>query len=182
MTTMQINGSETGTVRLFHLDLPPEAIERYTTQAGTGEYPLQYGLGAKRLRPAFVDVVAIRDLGDMSLSAYLAEAYQLAGADFRDMRPRIDALQGHVVVLPSQAFDHVTQDLTVASPLRWVGTFREEAASGRGPTPRSKAAHSRPAGDTADKAPSDRRMPPLAMTALGVLAVLVLGWLVLGLT
>ena len=182
MTTMQINGSETGTVRLFHLDLPPEAIERYTTQAGTGEYPLQYGLGAKRLRPAFVDVVAIRDLGDMSLSAYLAEAYQLAGADFRDMRQRIDALQGHVVVLPSQAFDHVTQDLTVANPLRWVGTFREEAASGRGPTPRSKAAHSRPAGDTADKAPSDRRMPPLAMTALGVLAVLVLGWLVLGLT
>ena len=182
MTKMQINGSETGTVRLFHLDLPPEAIERYTTQAGTGEYPLQYGLGAERLRPAFVDVVAIRDLGDMSLSAYLAEAYQLAGADFREMRPRIDALKGHVVVLPNQAFDHVTQDLTVASPLRWVGTFREEAASGRGPTPRSKAAHSRPAGDTADKAPSDRRMPPLAMIGLGVLAVLVLGWLVLGLT
>lgn len=181
MTQMQINGSETGVVRLFHLDLPPEAIERYTTQAGTGEYPLQYGLGAQRLRPSFVDVVAIRDLGDMSLSAYLAEAYQLSGGDFRAMRPRIDALRGHVVVLPSQAFAHVSQDLTVASPLRWIGSFEEEAARPRGLSPRSKSARSRPAGNGAGPAPRDRRGRVLLLVGLGVLALLILAWLLQGL-
>ncbi|APZ52821.1 aspartate carbamoyltransferase catalytic subunit [Salipiger abyssi] len=173
MTAMQINGSESGVVRLFHLDLPPEAVERFTTQAGTGEYPLQYALGASRLRPAFVDVVAIRDLGSMSLSAYLAEAYQLSGEDFRQMAPRIDALRGHVVVLPSQAFDHVSQELSVASPLRWVASFHEETARPRGPALRSKSAAGTISGAPARATPR-RRLLMLALIGLAVLVLLVL--------
>ncbi|EPX76725.1 hypothetical protein Salmuc_04120 [Salipiger mucosus DSM 16094] len=137
---MQINGSESGVVRLFHLDLPAEAVARFTEQAGTGEWPLQYALGATRLRPAFVDVVRIADLGEMPLSSYLAQAYEVTGEDFRAMRPRIDALSGHVVVLPSQAFDHTGQELTIAAPLRWIGSFGEEQARARGPAPQSAAA------------------------------------------
>lgn len=125
MTTMQISATETGLTRVFQLDLPAQAIERFTTQAGTGEWPLQYALGATKLRPAFVEVIAIRDLADMSLSSYLAEGYGLTGADFKAARPQLDALKGHVVILPSQAFGGVQQTLTVASPLRWVGTFSE---------------------------------------------------------
>ncbi|MGR3375742.1 aspartate carbamoyltransferase catalytic subunit [Salipiger abyssi] len=174
MTAMQINGSESGVVRLFHLDLPPEAVERFTTQAGTGEYPLQYALGASRLRPAFVDVVAIRNLGSMSLSAYLAEAYQLSGEDFRQMAPRIDALRGHVVILPSQAFDHVSQELSVASPLRWVASFTEETAKPRGPALRSKAATGTLTGAPAGGAPKLRRLLMLALIGLAVLVLLVL--------
>ncbi|MCR8548702.1 aspartate carbamoyltransferase catalytic subunit [Salipiger sp. P9] len=175
MTKMLINGSETGTVRLFHLDLPPEAVERFTTQAGTGEYPLQYALGARRLRPAFVDVVAIRDLGEMSLSAYLAEAHQLHGAEFRQMKPRIDALKGHVVILPSQAFDHLSQELTIATPLRWVGSFAEAAARPRGPAPRSAAARGTPGGAPAAQGHAGlRRILTLTLLGLGVLVLLVL--------
>ncbi|MDU8909707.1 aspartate carbamoyltransferase catalytic subunit [Aestuariicoccus sp. MJ-SS9] len=123
--TMEINGSETGVVRLFHLDLPPEAVDRFTTQAGTGEWPLQYGLGAKRLRPAFVELVAIRDLEGMALSSYLVEAHNVQGTDFKAARAQIDALKGHVLVLPSQAFDNTSQTLTIRTPLRWIGTFTE---------------------------------------------------------
>ncbi|WP_417718388.1 aspartate carbamoyltransferase catalytic subunit [Salipiger sp.] len=140
MTTMQINGSESGTVRLFHLDLPAEAIERFTTQAGTGEWPLQYALGAHRLRPAFIDVVSIRDLDSMSLSAYLAEAHQVKGSEFRGMRGQIDALRGHVVILPSQAFDHTSQTLTISQPLRWIGSFEEETARPRDASLSSRSA------------------------------------------
>lgn len=174
MTRMQINGSETGVVRLFQLDLPPEAVERFTTQAGTGEYPLKYALGARQLRPAFVDVVAIRDLGDMSLSTYLAEAHQLRGAEFRQMKPRLDALKGYVLVLPSQAFDRASQELTVATPLRWIGTFDEEQARPRGPALRSASASRTLTGKPVSAGPINRRALILALVGLGVLVLLIL--------
>lgn len=182
MTAMQINGSESGTVRLFHLDLPPEAVDRFTTQAGTGEYPLQYALGASRLRPAFVDVVAIRDLGGMPLSAYLAEAYQLAGEDLRQMAPRLDALRGHVVILPSQAFDHVSQELSIASPLRWVASFHEAPVKPRGPALRSSAAAGTLTGPRATGAPKLRRLLMLVLIGLSVLVLLVLAALSRGMS
>ena len=124
-TSMHIKSSERGVVRVFHIDLPREAIERFTTQAGTGEWPLQYALGAKILRSAFVEVIDIRDLGDMSLSQYLINAHDVTGKDFQAMRSRLDALTGSALVLPSQAFDHTEQDLTISNPLRWIGTFNE---------------------------------------------------------
>ena len=127
-TAMHIKSSESGVIRVFHIDLPREAIERFTTQAGTGEWPLQYALGAKSLRPAFVEVIDLRDLGEMSLSQYLINAYDVSGSDFSAMRPRLDALTGFVLVLPSQAFDQTAQDLTIATPLRWIGTFNEPEA------------------------------------------------------
>lgn len=125
MTTMDIRAAERGLVRVFHLDLPAEAVDRFTTQAGTGEYPLQYALGAERLKPGLVDVVSIRDLSSMPFSTYLAEAHNVTGDDFADARPELDALRGHVVVVPSAAFDAYGQTLSVQSPLRWIGTFSE---------------------------------------------------------
>jgi hypothetical protein len=139
-TRMHIKSSERGVVRVFHIDLPREAIERFTTQAGTGEWPLQYALGAKSLRSAFVEVVDIRDLGDMTLSQYLSNAHDVTGQDFEDMRARLDELNGHVLILPSQAFDQTEQHLAIASPLRWVGTFNEPKPAGSGAPIRSKSA------------------------------------------
>ncbi|WP_343503286.1 aspartate carbamoyltransferase catalytic subunit [Alloyangia pacifica] len=175
MTKMHINGSVDGEVRLFHLDLPAEAVERFTTQAGTGEFPLQYALGARKLRPSRIDVVSIRDLGEMPLSTYLAEAYQVGGEDFRQMKPRIDALKGHVVVLPSAAFDHTSQDLTISTPLRWIGTFKEA----EGASPRAGKLRSAGARGSMDRpgpaAPEPRsRALTFALLGLGVLVVLVL--------
>ncbi|WP_353473802.1 aspartate carbamoyltransferase catalytic subunit [Salipiger sp. H15] len=175
MTKMHINGSMDGEVRLFHLDLPPEAVERFTTQAGTGEFPLQYALGARRLRPSRIDVVSIRDLGEMSLSSYLAEAYQLGGDAFREMKPRIDALKGHVVILPSPAFDHTSQDLTISSPLRWIGTFNEAGGSGA-PARRLRSTSTRGSMDRPGPGgPAPRsRVLTYVLLGLGVLALLLL--------
>ncbi len=178
MTQMHINGSAPDMLRLFHLDLPPEAIERFTTQAGTGEYPLKYALGASHLRPAFVDVIDIRDLGDMALSDYLVSAYQVTGDDFRQMKPRIDALQGHVVALPGRAFGHDSQDLAIAAPLRWIGTFPEETARPRGPDPRSASARPSPASGPAPAEPTRRhRTMYVTLIVIALLVVLVAGTL-----
>lgn len=167
MTTMDIRASETGVTRLFHLDLPAEAVERFTTQAGTGEYPLSYALGADKLRPAFVEVVAIRDLGGMSLSHYLSEAHGVTGRDFAAMRGRIDALKGHVVILPSQAFGQTAQTLTISSPLRWIGTFEEDAPSTKSTPIRTDSAK----GTTARPDPED---DPLAKGGSPALRALVI--------
>lgn len=126
---MHIKGSERGVVRVFHIDLPREAMDRFTTQAGTGEWPLQYALGAMSLRADFVDVIDIRDLGEMTLSQYLATAHDITGAEFENMRAQLDALTSFALVLPSQAFNQTEQHLTISSPLRWMGTFNEPQAA-----------------------------------------------------
>jgi hypothetical protein len=177
MTRMQINGSDTGTVRLFHIDLPREAISRFVTQAGTGEWPLKYGLGARELRASFVDVVDIRDLGDMSLSQYMAEAHGVSGDDFRVARPQIDALRGHALILPAQAFATVTQELTVSTPIRWVGTFSEARGKRPGPKLRSQGAAGQTAQPSAGPLAGRSGGSPLLkllMLGVGIVALLVL--------
>ncbi len=151
MTQIEINGSDTRTLHMLQLDLPPEAVDRFTHMAGTGEWPLKYALGAAKLREEFVDVVAVKDLDPMSLAQYLAQAYDVSATALGADAARIDGLQGHVVILPPQAFGGTSQVLTVAAPLRLIGSYggaspkprgakvtadtaRGLAASGAGPT------------------------------------------------
>lgn len=133
---IEINGSDRGTLLVFQLDLPAEAVERFTVQAGTGEWPLKYALGATTLRNGFVDVVDIRDLEQMRLSHYLAEAHNASGGAFKADRSRLDALTGHLVILPAQAFDNQSQTLRIAPQLRLIGNYTEATAK----TPGAKLA------------------------------------------
>lgn len=175
MTQVSINGSDTTTLQLFHLDLPPEAVERFTTMAGTGEWPLKYALGAERLRPAFVETIRIADLGPMALSQYLSEAHDLPASALGADRARIDALTGHVVVLPPQAFEGRSQTLTPAVPLTHIGAYAMRGAAPRGPALRSASAEgtlsSGPAG--APGAGSSRLLKIL-LAALAAIILLVL--------
>lgn len=151
--SVHIKSSERGVVRVFHIDLPREAVSRFTKQAGTGEWPVQYALGAKSLRAPFVEVIDIRDLGDMSLSDYLSKAHDIDGPDFDRLRPQLDILRGHVLVLPSQAFDQTEQDLTVSPPLRWIATLNEPRDTPLGAPLRSDSAKGVMGGQGADAKP-----------------------------
>ncbi|KUF09776.1 hypothetical protein [Pseudoponticoccus marisrubri] len=173
MSKLTINGSDTGTLRVFRLDLPPEAVERFTTQAGTGEWPLKYALGAEALRPGFVDVVDIRDLGAMPLSQYMIEAHGVEAAAIGADRARLDALTGHVVLLPAQAFDHVSQELTVAPPLSLVGSYGEIRPQGRGPAIVTEAARGQGTG-TAPAGPGRGSSATLKLVLAGVAVVILL--------
>ncbi|MGH1412667.1 MAG: aspartate carbamoyltransferase catalytic subunit [Pelagimonas sp.] len=172
---IEVNGSDNTTLRVFKLDLPAEAIERFTVQAGTGEWPLKYALGATTLRNGFVDVVDLRDLEKMRLSQYLADAYGLAGSDFKAERNQLDALTGHLVILPAQAFDNTSQTLTIAPQLRLIGTYNETAPKPRGPKLRSDGVKGLLGQGSADL--PDRSTSPflkLALVGLGILALLIL--------
>ncbi|MBP0482647.1 aspartate carbamoyltransferase catalytic subunit [Sagittula salina] len=146
MTQVQINGSDTSTVHLLHLDLPPRAIERFTAMAGTGEWPLKYGLGAAKLSPAFVETIDLRDLGAMTLSQYLAEAYDLPPKALAADKARVDALQGHVVVLPPQAFENTSQQLNVNTPLSYIGGWSAATGKSRSANLRARSAAGQGAG------------------------------------
>jgi hypothetical protein len=140
MTQVQINGSDANTLYLLHLDLPPDAVERFTQMAGTGEWPLKYALGATRLSDSFVDVVTIKELGPMRLSQYMAQAYDVPARGLGADLARIDTLQGHVLILPPQAFDATSQTLAIAPPLKLIGQYGEAKPKGRGPAVTAKSA------------------------------------------
>lgn len=179
MTHMQISAAESGTLRVIHIDLPSQAVERFTTQAGTGEWPLQYALGAKSLRASFVEVVAIRDLGEMALSAYLTEGYGLTSTEFKAARPQINALKGHVLLLPSQAFGGVEQTLTISSPLRWIGTFSEDTRPASLNQLRSDGARGSLSGGPSGPSPRDGNTLRGVLIAAVCVLLLVLGLFVL---
>lgn len=146
MTQVQINRSDTDTLYLLHLDLPPEAVQRFTQMAGTGEWPLKYALGATRLRDSFVDVVTIKELGPMRLSQYLAQAYDVPARGLGADLARIDTLQGHVLILPPQAFDATSQTLAIAPPLQLIGHYGEAKPKGRGPAVTARSAQGQGSG------------------------------------
>nr|WP_246594533.1 aspartate carbamoyltransferase catalytic subunit [Mameliella sediminis] len=159
--------------------MPPEAVQRFTQMAGTGEWPLKYALGATTLRESFVDVVALRDLGDMRLSQYLSSAYDVPARALGADRDRIDALQGHVIVLPPQAFGGTSQMLTIAPPLRMIGSYGEARPTARGASPTSRAAKGQVG--SASAAPSASGNSPVLKLILAALAIVlaVVLWLAL---
>lgn len=181
MSEIRIPAGESDVTRVFHLDLPPEAVARFAGQAGTGEWPLQYALGAERLREDQVEVVTLRDLGTMPLSAYLAEAYDLEGPDFARDRPKLDALSGHVLVLPARALGPGAQVLHVQAPLAHVGTYGEPKRSAPAAPLQSRAAESSVSEGTtgAGTAPRSPLLRALALVVLALMAGVVL-FLLLG--
>ncbi|MEC3862734.1 aspartate carbamoyltransferase catalytic subunit [Mesobacterium sp. TK19101] len=171
---MDIRESDAGIVRVFHLDLPPEAIERFTVQAGTGEWPLLYGLGAKKLSASFIDVVRIRDLEDMPLTSYLHQAHGIPEDQLRDNAGQLNRLRGHVLILPSQAFAHTAQSLTIRTPLRWVGTFQEIRPTRAKAPLRSKSARGSIGGGRAS-ARSGPGLPIVKLALAAMATVVILG-------
>lgn len=182
MTQIQINGSDNSTLHLLHLDLPPEAVDRFARMAGTGEWPLKYSLGATRLRPEFVDVVAIRDLEPLSLSRYLGEAYDIPARSLGAEAARIDALQGHVVILPPQAFAGTSQTLTIATPLHLVGSYGGARPKPRGPRVTSDSARGLMASGSAPLPMGKGGSRPLVIVlgVIGLLALILLFSLIRG--
>lgn len=73
----------------------------------------------------YVDVVKISDLGDMTLTAYIAEGYDRA-PDAVDARA-VDAIAGYAVLVLSRASGGVETTLSLAPGLRHVTTYSDAA-------------------------------------------------------
>lgn len=181
---MQVSATERGLVRLFAVDLPGEEIENFRTpkinsDGELAEWPLDDALGFSFLDEDFIELFPVSDLEDLGLTGYMVEGLGIAQKDVDEDAARLTAQKGWVLVVLSAAFGGVAQTLTPKSPLRWLGTYREEGAP----------VHFEPLPDESAKgqAPTQTETPPaafnphlsllLALLALPVVA-LILGLLV----
>lgn len=175
----EVKTSERGIVRLFLIDLPDDALIDAFTDSDTVPWPLQQALGAETLDPDHVESFALRDLEGLGLSGYMAEGLGIREDEIAADRTRLDALDGHLLVVTSPAFRAQAQVIRPRAPLRWVGTYTEDRAPVSF-TPLPDAAATGPlSGPTAAPAPANP-YPRLALW-LGAALLVGLGLLALGL-
>ncbi|WP_127114740.1 hypothetical protein [Shimia sediminis] len=128
MTRMQVTPTEHGLIRLFAVDLPLEDIKPFHTHTDDAVWPVQEALGASDLDPARVELFDVADLDELGLTGYMTEGLGIAASDLATDAARLDGLTGHVLIVFSAAFRSTAQSLTPRAPLRWIGTYAEEAA------------------------------------------------------
>lgn len=163
---MEVKADEYGLLRVFAMDRD----DRKT--------PAEIGalIGAE-VDASKIEVADTKSVAGLGLATYLAEGYGIAPADLRDHAEALDAIDGHVALIPTSAFQKQTVRLEPKPPLRFVGIFaeaagkpatnmaRREASEGTLPTPEAPA---EPPGR------SPRPTWPLFLIALLIAAALVL--------
>ncbi|WP_341368166.1 hypothetical protein [Yoonia sp. BS5-3] len=113
--TISIPANDHGQLRVFATDDPLPAAALNKTSEG-----LMTLFGAA-LDPTYVDVVRIADLADMTLSAYIAEGYDMT-ADLAD-QAALDRLTGTAILVLSRATGGEAATLQLASGLNHVTTY-----------------------------------------------------------
>ncbi|MEQ8896081.1 MAG: hypothetical protein RID23_03250 [Roseovarius sp.] len=120
---INVKASDRGLVWVFAIDL--EGDEAVNFNRRNGEWPAQKALGAETLEPEHVEVFQASDLEGVGLAGYLEEGMGVPRDQLQDMRARLDAQQGWVMVVTSKALGGKAQTLTPRAPLRLIGSFSE---------------------------------------------------------
>jgi len=168
-----VKATEHGLVRVFQLSY---AVSMEIGHMGTLD-GLAEALGVEHLDGRDVQIVAIGEISDMGLSAFLTLGYEIDEAEIAPLRPVLDALEGKVAILRSGAFDGRDVHLETGGGARLTATLHE----GGPPTPtlahadRTVESARRPADAPREKPrPSDAAMSGrVATVALLVLFALV---------
>ena len=123
-----ISATETGIIRVFALDLDADAATAFATTAADDPGVIARGLGVDSIDPAYAELFPISNLTGLGLAGYLTEGLGVPEDQVAQDRARLNALEGHVLVVTSKAFAGQPVTLKPQSPLRWVGTYTEEGA------------------------------------------------------
>ncbi|MBE0414429.1 hypothetical protein [Yoonia sp.] len=114
MTTLTIPANDHGQIRVFATD---QAIAEPTAET------LEQLFGAK-LDMTFIDVVRTADLGDMTLTDYIAQGYDMS-PDAVDKRA-VNAINGTAILILSRATSGQAETLTLALGMRHVTTYSRD--------------------------------------------------------
>lgn len=171
---MEIAAGERGVVRLFAIDLSADALAAFSDPRG--DWPLQAALGAETLNPDYVQVFDAADVADIGLTAYLIEGAGIPEGQIAADRARLDTLTGPLVTLTSGAFGGRAQTLRPRAPLRWLGTWQEEAAPVQfAPLPSESArGHLGTAGGAAPRAARKGAYAAIAVIVAALVAMIAL--------
>lgn len=123
---ISVKAGDRGLVWVFAVDLEGDEAARFNRR--NGEWPVQKALGAETLDPEHVEMFPASDLEGVGLAGYLEEGMGIPRDQIEDVRGRLDAQQGWVLVVTSKALDGKAQTLTPQAPLRLIGSFSEDRA------------------------------------------------------
>lgn len=118
---MTVLAGERGVVRVFAL-----TIEAGGSNALRAPRALDMALGVHDIDPAYVEIFPITDLDGVGLAAYLTEGCGVPKAQVAPDASRLDATQGHVMVVRSRAFGDRAVTLRPAAQLELIGTYTEQ--------------------------------------------------------
>lgn len=121
--TLDIAPGETHVVRLFRLDMSPEQVRFLRDDPAA----LADILGLDQIDPAHADIIRLDDLEELGLSGYLVDGIGVDAAEIASDRARLDAMEGHVLVLLSRALGDSVTRLTPGSGVTLVATYRQVA-------------------------------------------------------
>lgn len=167
-----VKSTESGTLRVFALDMPPGEAEAMDPK------DLQSMLGADPFRADRAEIVSARKLGDMSLAAYLRDAYDIPDTEMSGHADFLSSPDAVVALVPASAFAGESQELQVQPPLAAVGLFREvpaEAHSTITRVPSSEGTDVPP--ETPAAAP--KKPAPIVLAAIALIVILALVFLLL---
>ncbi|MBQ4826995.1 hypothetical protein J4729_20965 [Leisingera sp. HS039] len=132
---IHIPAGERGVIRLFALDMRPEQAA-FLKEPGA----LAQVLGIKVLDMDQVEIFPVSDLEDIGLTGYLNEGCGVPRTQVEEDREMLDALDGHVLLIRSRAFDGAETRLTPAEQIILTGTYGERQTNWSAPPATAESA------------------------------------------
>lgn len=117
---IHIPGGERGHIRVFSLAMRPEQV-RFLREPGA----LAQVLGIDEIDLDHVEIFPLRDLEDLGLAGYLTEGCGIPAEDLAADREALEALEGHILILRSRAFQGLETRLTPADQIIPVAEYAE---------------------------------------------------------
>lgn len=121
--TLTVPPGERRVVRLFRLDMPPEQVRFLREEPAA----LADKLGVDHIDPAHADIIRIADLEEVGLSGYLVDGIGVDPAEIAPDRARLDAMEGHALVLLSRALGDEGAKINPGSGVDLVATYGQVA-------------------------------------------------------
>ncbi|MEX0283246.1 MAG: hypothetical protein AB3N23_01400 [Paracoccaceae bacterium] len=166
--------NERGVVRVFSLIIEAGGIKAFKAPGA-----IDTALGVSGVDTEYVEVFPVTDLAGVGLANYLVDGCGVPEAVIDPDRDRLDALEGHLMVVLSKAFQGRAATITPAGPLVLAGVYAETPVdwSSSGPI---KTDSARPGtGHVSPLPPSDatRRVGSAVFVGMLLLIALVLFFL-----
>ena len=158
---LAVRPDEFGLLRIFALDR-----DEIVTRHGVANL-----IGAL-VDPDKVEVVDTKDVAVMGLAAYLVEGYGMAEDDIADETDALNAIDGHVVLIPTSAFNGEEATLDPSPPLRFIGLYGEAEPEPPAPRVASRSSELLPELETQEDLSSSK--PKTGGLGLAIVTVLLL--------
>lgn len=171
---------EHGRIRVFAINIPSAQMKTDLQKHPKADVARTL-LEDPHLDTTNCEIFPVSDLSGMGLTTYLIEGYVVPEAEIAPDRTRLEALEGYVLLLFSDAFGGDARELTVGPDLTLIGTYGEfqPVKPGKPLTAKSASAYS---GVPPNSEPYNRVRGASNNIVFGILVMLVLAgiWWVFG--